>query len=159
MKSYFKSTQGTGYSKESYQECVCDIEEFLHNLPFVPVGLFIHRACVKEDLPITGVSRTFRVPKVVPNVITVYEENQWATRVVPGGDCGFLFGGLNCTVLSPFYLVFRDCQPAFRTNINITRLLSFNIVSLINNDTNLISPFGLQACSLVPPDSKTKQPP
>lgn len=37
MKSYFKPTQGTGYSKESYQECVCDMEDFCHNLPFVPV--------------------------------------------------------------------------------------------------------------------------
>lgn len=60
--------------------------------------------------------------KVVLNIITAHKENQSATRVVPGGvgvggvgESCFLIGGLNFSVLLPFYLVFRDCQPVFRT--------------------------------------------
>lgn len=59
-------------------------------------------------------------------VITVYKENQSAAKVIPGGDSCFLIGELNCSVLLPFYFVFRDCQPAFRININIIRFLSFH---------------------------------
>lgn len=73
-----------------------------------------------------AISRTFRLPKVVLNIITVYEENQSTTRVVSGGNSCFLIGRLNGSVLLPFLLVFRDCQPALKkTGISIIIFLLF----------------------------------
>ena len=46
-----------------------------------------------------GISRTFKEPKVVLNIITMRKENQSASGVVPGGDDCFLIGGLSCSVL------------------------------------------------------------